>query len=79
MMVTGYKLYKLLVGTFYPNCINCVHYKHGSGVCKLYGDILSARTDTLKCGIQGKYFLKETSVKENVEHENLLLKINRTC
>jgi len=73
-MISGFNVYKLLVGEFFPKCVRCVNYKPGvvgNGFCKMYGDILVARTDKLKCSLEGKYFVKQNFVKNKQNEKNL--------
>lgn len=69
-MITPFNLYKLMVGNFYPKCVNCQHYRPGvvsNGFCKLYGDILEARVtkNAHNCGIEGMSFKQQEIVKQN--------------
>jgi hypothetical protein len=67
-MFTPNNFYKLLVGNIFPKCVECKHYKPGivtNGLCKIYGDIFTTRTDKTKCGINGNFFIKQTFSKLN--------------
>ncbi len=61
-MFTPNNFYKMLIGKIFPMCSECVHYRPGittNGICKLYGDIFTCRTDKTKCGINGNFFIKQ--------------------
>ena len=59
-MISKLNLFKILV-TDIPKCVMCVNYKPGvlnsPGICKIYGDLLSARTHPEKCTIEAKTFV----------------------
>lgn len=67
-MITPFNLYKLLVGNIYPKCVNCQHYKPGivsNGYCKMFGDILDARTkNSHLCGLEGMNFKPAKTVNQ---------------
>ena len=66
-MINAISLYKLLVGNIYPKCVNCKNFKAGivtNGYCKIFGEILQARTDKELCGLKGNSFKKQTFVNE---------------
>jgi len=60
-MITPFNLYKLLVADFFPKCVNCKHYRPGvisNGFCKVWGNILEARTSKAHlCGLEGIDFI----------------------
>ena len=68
-MITPLNLYKLLVGNVYPKCMNCQHYKPGvltNGYCRVFGDILDARTkNSHLCGLEGINFKPVEIVKQS--------------
>ena len=48
-----------------PMCLKCIHYKpsypdNKESYCKVYGKIVQARLSDRLCGIEGKYFVKQT-------------------
>ncbi len=47
-------LIKLFTGL--PRCSECVHYNK---TCKVFGDIFTARTSDIYCGINARYFEKK--------------------
>jgi hypothetical protein len=58
-MISAKNLYRLFVGTTIPSCVNCKNFIPGmvsEGYCKLYGNILEARTIG-KCGVDAIDFV----------------------
>ena len=67
MMISASNLFKLFVRNI-PKCENCIYFQklNENGKCKMFGDILYARSLDKNCSINGKYFIPILKNEKNL-------------
>jgi len=58
MIINASNLFKLFVRNV-PKCENCIYFQeiNQNGNCKMFGDIIYARSLDKNCSVIGKYFI----------------------